>query len=564
MKSKTSFFNLTVFKKDITRFFPVWGVYSIILALYYMVEIPYYWAYGSRSLRIINDLQLIMGGVNVLYACLCAMMLFGDLYKSRLCNALHAMPVRREGWFFTHVTAGLLFCIVPNTLLAIGLAPVLENYWYLSFLMLGISVMQYVAFFGMAVFAVMCAGNKVGMGAIYGALHGWPLLLYGIISEYFHPITYGLRADEDLFLKLSPFGHLFEMEYVDIDTYYDIEARSFLKDIVGENILIVAVFAMFGLLLMGAALLLYRRRKLETAGDFIAIRPVAVVFQVLLCMVTALLCKGISEDYVIGFIGIALGFFAGKMLLQKKANVFQKRSFAICGIILVSSVALLLTARWDPLRLTWKVPKAEQVKSVQVWKYSSYGYPIMDAQEQEDIELVLQIHQKLVEERPETYLYNPVIIEYTLQNGSKLKRYYPVMVEDLDQEALQTYFSQWERVFRTDDWEGFCNHITSLQVVGYKYGRDIHMSEAEDLAYGTHPLDAENRTKALELLEVMKRECGKVRPILSPTEYDEDDYTVYISCRQQGKVLSIGIRVSSECTESVAMIEALMEEYDVH
>ena len=46
---------------------------------------------------------------------LTAQLLFGDLYHSRLCNALHAMPVTREGWFLTHSAAGLAFYayIVP-------------------------------------------------------------------------------------------------------------------------------------------------------------------------------------------------------------------------------------------------------------------------------------------------------------------------------------------------------------------------------------------------------------------------------------------------------------------
>ena len=36
MKLKTSFFNATVLKKDITRFAPVWGIYSVILLLNYL------------------------------------------------------------------------------------------------------------------------------------------------------------------------------------------------------------------------------------------------------------------------------------------------------------------------------------------------------------------------------------------------------------------------------------------------------------------------------------------------------------------------------------------------
>ena len=37
MKLRTSFFNPTVLKKDITRFAPVWGLYSVALLLILMV-----------------------------------------------------------------------------------------------------------------------------------------------------------------------------------------------------------------------------------------------------------------------------------------------------------------------------------------------------------------------------------------------------------------------------------------------------------------------------------------------------------------------------------------------
>ena len=33
MKSRTSFFNITLFKKDITRFAPLWVLYTVAMSL---------------------------------------------------------------------------------------------------------------------------------------------------------------------------------------------------------------------------------------------------------------------------------------------------------------------------------------------------------------------------------------------------------------------------------------------------------------------------------------------------------------------------------------------------
>lgn len=101
MKSKTSFFNKTVFKKNLTRFAPVMAVYTLCLILGMMMLYQNNEEMGRTfwfASRIAGNLQL-MGLVNLLFAPLCAMLLFGDLYNSRMCNALHAMPMRRETLF---------------------------------------------------------------------------------------------------------------------------------------------------------------------------------------------------------------------------------------------------------------------------------------------------------------------------------------------------------------------------------------------------------------------------------------------------------------------------------
>ena len=75
--------------------------------------------------RIAGNLQL-MGLVNLLFAPLVAMLLFGDLYNSRMCNALHAMPVRRETLFLTNVVSGLLFSMIPTAVMALLSVPLLN------------------------------------------------------------------------------------------------------------------------------------------------------------------------------------------------------------------------------------------------------------------------------------------------------------------------------------------------------------------------------------------------------------------------------------------------------
>jgi hypothetical protein len=101
MKSRISFFDKTVIRKDITRFLPLWLVYFIGGTLVMLVS-----TIESRPESLARSLGTyigLFGIINLVYALLAAQLLFGDLYNFRLCNALHAMPLRRETWFFSHV-----------------------------------------------------------------------------------------------------------------------------------------------------------------------------------------------------------------------------------------------------------------------------------------------------------------------------------------------------------------------------------------------------------------------------------------------------------------------------
>ena len=78
MKSKTSFFNKTVFKKNLTRFAPVMAVYTLCLILGMMMlyqnneEMGRTFWFASRMGECIQ----VMGLVNLFFAPLCAMLLF--------------------------------------------------------------------------------------------------------------------------------------------------------------------------------------------------------------------------------------------------------------------------------------------------------------------------------------------------------------------------------------------------------------------------------------------------------------------------------------------------------
>lgn len=562
MKSRTSFFNFTVLKKDITRYFPVWGLYSVLLVLLYIADGTYYVDSADRMLRYLDDLQVALAAVNMIYAGICAMTLFGDLYKSRLCNALHAMPVRRESWFLTHTVSAMLFCAVPNTMYTLFIAPALGSYWYLAFVLLGVSILQFIAFFGIAAFAAMCAGTKFGMAAAYMAINFWSALVMAFATYFIYPLMYGVRISGTFLENASPFAYAMDQQYLDIYTTYYMDAVTSFRGY-SDGFIKLAILTVAGIALLGAALLLYRRRKLETAGDFMAIRPAAVVFQIFICMLTGLIFKGISDSLAVGFFGVIVGFFAGSMLLQRKVNVFKKRNFILCGAVIASLAIVLLGALLDPLNLTERVPEANQVKSVRVSE--EYGKLLLEGKTPEDVELILQMHEKVVQEKPDSTIWGNIIFEYTLTGGRTMERSYPIQLSDLDQNALSAYYSNWRRVFGTDDWERFCHNATYIRIADLRDGREIVFCDNEDDYYWEQTKEMTDpmvRSEVMELLESMKAESGKVMPVISMrADVVYGDYVVNISSDGDDFFINLNLDVSEDCTASAAQIEALFEKY---
>ena len=120
MKLKVSFCNKTVLRTDISRYAPLWGGYSLMLAVLVLMFLG---AGGEDRDRAYTSLVVMfskragqMALINGFYALAVAQALWGDLLAPRMCNSLHAMPVTRDGYFGAHLVAALLFALIPNVL----------------------------------------------------------------------------------------------------------------------------------------------------------------------------------------------------------------------------------------------------------------------------------------------------------------------------------------------------------------------------------------------------------------------------------------------------------------
>ena len=309
MQSRTSFFNRAVFRKNLTRFAPVWGGYLLCLILGMVLLYTDGGTAGEprtrfRFVMYLADVSHITGLLNLCYAFLVGQLLFGDLYNSRMCNMIHALPIRREGWFLTNLASGLAFSLIPTAIVSLAALPLLAdtlfvNAWQMAFWFFLSSNLQFVCFFGMAAFSAMCVGNRFTMSAGYGLLNAGAYLFYWLVDMVYTPMLYGVITPTTLATNLTPLVQMTQYTVLKTTSWSDMvdDRMELLPDAVGQITATGEWWRLFvcagvGIAFALAALWLYRRRDLECAGDAVAFRVLTPVFQVLCALFVMVAAQG--------------------------------------------------------------------------------------------------------------------------------------------------------------------------------------------------------------------------------------------------------------------------------
>lgn len=463
MKLRTSFFNLGVLRKNLTRFAPLWILYAVaeILCLLSLDL--------ENAGNVANDLTYIMGPVNIFhagYALLVAACLFGDLFDSRLCNGLHAMPMRREGWLLTNLASGLVFALIPAVAGGAVGAVILGEYYWLALLWQATSLLQFLFFFGVAVFSAMCAGKRLGMIAVYAIVNFLSMLVYWAATLIYEPLLPGVVITGDWFNLFCPVVTMTTDTYVDF--YYDSLLGGFYKGLLPEQWQYLFVCAGVGLVFTVLAWLLYRKRNLETAGDFISFRPMRIFFLLAYTFAAGALLYsfgdlfGLYKDYGFLVVGLLIGWFTGWMLLERTLKIFTKKvflSFTAFALLFAGSVGLTFA---DPAGVATRVPQAGEIANVclyptqEAFAYTSTayyegGWYITDPAE---IAEVQALHAQMIEVQgtKDGEIIN-MELRYELKNGHHVYRSYDVPTESAVAEDLGLFLSDPRAVFAVNDWQ---------------------------------------------------------------------------------------------------------------
>ena len=456
MRSRTSLFDKTVLKKNLIRFAPAWGLYSLglLMMLVTQIEVGRPTNFAANMAYTLES----MGVVNLGYALIVGLLLYGDLFNTRMCNALHALPLRRETWFATNLLSGLLFSLIPNGFITLLSMAVAIQGWAVFLLWLAVMTLQYLFFFSVATLCAYITGHRFAMALIYGLVNFFSMIAYWLVTILYVPLLYGVVPRDDFFSFLTPAVRMSQANYLRVDTYaYEMSRLrgSVVFEIV-EGWGYLAICAAVAVGLLSLALRCYRKRDLEKAGDLVTVRGLGPVFLLVYTLCLGAFCHLIFNElfgydsYLFLILGFGIGFFTGQMLLKRTIRVFRWKTVGAFALFL-AAFGLSFGLTWlDPLGISRYVPDAEYVKNVSINTGGAYYY-------QEDgtvwndirqIDEIRTVHRYAVENGPpaENLQRVSVTLIYELKNGKTVTREYRVPIESEAGDILRKYVSSPEYV----------------------------------------------------------------------------------------------------------------------
>lgn len=558
MRSATSFFDKTLFRSQLKHTWPLWlGYTALWLFLVPVALFSELSAYqGSYSAADASSLLLnagVRGGVFIsfVFGLFFAMLSFSHLTQSRATNGFHALPMRRETIFLTAYLTGL-FCQVSTILVTFLLgaavsAPLHLSFWSVTGAAMGSAMLEAVFFYSFAVLCMMMTGQILAAPVFYFVgnilVPGMEYLLRNFAGNF----LYGYSGHTDVTLDfLSPPLYMYlrvdiaSIETCENDSYYvtayALEHRS---------LMILAVYALAGLVIALIALLLYRTRKSEMTGSTVAFPWATPIFKygVAFCTAVALgqllyyflfgRYRSSGSDSLPGTIlcmaaaGL-VGYFVAEMLIKKSFRVFRAGAK---GAVIVSLALVLLgiTMNFDLTGYEKRVPNESEIESA---FYTFSGMTHVTTDDADTIRRLTAAHRAIVENRKELVRISEawdadtlsqsdyddiepfsLRLTYYLKDGSQLSRSYSLYLRRSDLTVPSSATARVNALY-------MCRESVLCRVLGYGYGYEHLGDTPRFLDSYCYYYDENSNTKDYALTAA---QAGQVYAALMQDVQDSDN-----------------------------------------
>ena len=489
MMSKISCFDRAVFRRALKKTAPIWILYTIYELLLPLRLFSFCRGFSSDmdaflvqvEKTIMDYARLNASVVPFVLGGLLAWVLFFWLFRAGTAYFYAALPVRRETLFLTNYLTGVLLCAAPALLSSLLLWAVGAGFGAAAFApamqVFAATVLGFLLFFSFAVLICCVVGQMAAMPIVYLILNFTFYVLELIVRQLLFTFVYGMPYSQSstmqsFALRATPVlgilqGGFFRVrtDLLERDGMYYMEYAPRLE---GWGYL--GALAALGLVFALCAFLLLKRREMERSGDVIAVgwlRPVALYVFTIGCALVlgALMAELFSSNtadnfwYVMLFLcaGAFLGYFTGKMLLQKTIHVFRSGWLGLGACCL----ALLLAfgaAEFDLFGYSRYLPERSEIEAASLTRYQASG--LYTTQDDAFIRDVLSLHTEAIAEKREQerrrHAYQlgadyteQYYITYCMTDGTLVERYYNLIYSDADLEDPDSLISRFSSLYNS-------------------------------------------------------------------------------------------------------------------
>ena len=496
MKLKTFFINRGILLNDFQRFGWLGACYLLVLLftiplkifmLYSRPEDPglRYAEVYARIFQFDPSQSFLHLASLILVPVLTGLLLFRYLQDSRAADMIHALPIRRETFYNTHVVTGIILLFLPLIFTALiswalvaglGLEHINSTDIF-SWLFTGLLVN--LLFFISSVAVGMITGMTVLQGVLSLILlllpSGLSLLLLHNVGIYLYGFAYDFY-----FLKTGSLSPLIRL--TEISSSYPLQSVE------------IAAYLLTSIVLYLVGRYLYRRRQIEAAGNALAFDVLHPLFKyaVTFCFMLLLgsyfyqVQGSMAWTYFGYLLGSLLAYFLTEILLNKSLQVFQWRRIRDYGIYALAMLGLIGLFHYDFTGFEKRLPELGNVKSVYLdtYFYPLIHVPAVNTQAYGDIEYVeyhspvkamfnerkniadiYSLHQAIAANRldhKESFLskhplgYENVCLAYELENGSFIYRQYQITSSE--------YADRLKPIYESLEYKKLHNKILSIKL----------------------------------------------------------------------------------------------------
>ena len=425
MQSQTSYFDKTLFLKTLRRFWPVWAVYA--LAWFLILPLPLLNTvrdgiqnsappYGLTDSEIIlNSCPQIMPTLCFFFSLISVMLVFSWLYNMKSACFHAALPVRRESLLLSPLSAAFaglsavhLFTSLLALLITLSHGSPLPDCALVFF---AVSSLETLAFLGFFSLCAVLTSNLTILPFAALILSFTAVVVEELCRYLIRFLSFGLGSGQSVLSALSPlwFFIVGGTDVVQLSHYDPVTDSTIIDGYAFSGWTAVIGYAFAGIALLCLALFLFRRRRMESAGDVVAFSFLRPVFRVLLSLAMALCGTAavFSAVYDVGsvpgtfprallliFVMSAfalIGWFAADMLIFRRLRVFSihwRGAAAFCTLL----AAMVLSCELDVTGAEKRVPDASGVQAVQI---IANGQKVV-LTERENIEDMLDVHRSII------------------------------------------------------------------------------------------------------------------------------------------------------------------------